>query len=56
MQWRYLSEDRVSDSYGLAADEAMALRVGENLSPSVLRLYTYRSSSALVGRFQRIEN
>ena len=56
MQWRYLSEDRVSDSFGLAADEAMALRVGESLSPSVLRLYTYRSSSALVGRFQRIEN
>ena len=56
MQWRYLSEDKVSDSLGLAADEAMALRVGENLSPSVLRLYTYRSSSALVGRFQRIEN
>ena len=56
MHWRYLCEDRVSDSYGLAADEAMALRVGENLSPPVLRLYTYRSSSALVGRFQRIEN
>ena len=56
MRWRYLCEDRVSDSFGLAADEAMALRVGENLSPSVLRLYTYRSSSALVGRFQRIEN
>ena len=56
MQWRYLCEDRVSDSFGLAADEAMALRVGENLSLHVLRLYTYRSSSALVGRFQRIEN
>ena len=38
MHWRYLCEDRVSDSYGLAADEAMALRVGENLSPPVLRL------------------
>ena len=56
MQWRYISEDRVSDSFGLAADEAMALLVGARLSPSVLRLYTYRSSSALVGRFQRIEN
>ena len=56
MQWRYISEDRVSDSFGLAADEAMALRVGENFCPSVLRLYTYQSSSALVGRFQRIEN
>ena len=56
MHWRYLCEDRVSGCYGLAADEAMALRVGENLSPPVLRLYTYRSCSALVGRFQRIEN
>ena len=56
MQWRYLCEDRVSDSFGLATDEAMALRVGENLSSPVLRLYTYHSSSALVGRFQRIEN
>ena len=56
MQWRYLCEDRVSDSFGLAADEAMAMRVGENLSSPVLRLYTYHSSSALVGRFQRIEN
>ncbi len=56
MHWRYISEDKVSDSYGLAADEVMALRVGENNSSSVLRLYTYRSSSALVGRFQRIEN
>ena len=56
MHWRYISEDKVSDSYGLAADEVMALRVGENHSSSVLRLYTYRSSSALVGRFQRIEN
>ena len=56
MQWRYLCEDRVSDSFGLAADEAIALRVGEKLSPPVLRLYTYRSCSGLVGRFQRIEN
>ena len=56
MQWRYICEDRVSDSFGLAADEAMALHVGEKLSSPVLRLYTYHSSSALVGRFQRIEN
>ena len=42
MHWRYISEDNVSDSYGLAADEVMALRVGENHSSSVLRLYTYR--------------
>ncbi len=56
MRWRYLSEDGVSDSFGLAVDEAMAIRVGEKLSPPILHLYTYRSHSALVGRFQRIEN
>ena len=38
MQWRYLSEERVSHSFGLAADEAMAMRVGENLSSPILRL------------------
>ena len=54
--WRYFSEDRVSDYFGLAADETMALRVGKNQSLPILRLYTYRSNSALVGRFQRIEN
>ena len=54
--WRYFSEDRVSDYFGLAADETMALRVGENQSLPILRLYTYRSNGALVGRFQRIEN
>ena len=25
MHWRYISEDKVSDSYGLAADEVMAI-------------------------------
>ena len=54
--WRYFPEDRVSDYFGLAADETMALRVGKNQSLPILRLYTYRSNSALVGRFQRIEN
>ena len=34
----------------------MALRVGKSESLPILRLYTYRSNSALVGRFQRIEN
>ena len=56
MNWRYFSENCVTDSFGLATDEAMALRVGEGLTSPILRLYTYRSSSALIGRFQRIEN
>ncbi|MEE2717862.1 MAG: biotin/lipoate A/B protein ligase family protein [SAR324 cluster bacterium] len=56
MTWRLLQEDGVADSYGLAADEAMTLRIGQGESPTCLRLYTYRSHCALVGRFQRIEN
>ena len=56
MQWRYIKENKVSHSYGLATDEAMSIRVSKNKSNPILRLYTYASYSALVGRFQRIEN
>ncbi len=56
MNWRFLLEDWVSDSFGLAVDEAIALSVAEQKTPVSLRLYTYRSHCALVGRFQRIEN
>lgn len=54
--WRLITDDNVSASFGLAADEALAQRVGMNLSQPTLRLYTYRSHCALVGRFQNIEN
>ncbi len=56
MDWRLLIDDSVSGSYGLAADETLAKRVGEKTSLPTLRLYTYKSYSALVGRFQNIEN
>lgn len=56
MHWQLVIEDRVSDSYGLAADETMARRVGHSESNPTLRLYTYRNYSALVGRFQNTEN
>ena len=46
MSWRLITDDGVSASFGLAADEA--------LSPPTLRLYTYRSTCALVGRFQNV--
>lgn len=55
-EWRLIADDRVSDSFGLAADEALASRVGSGASPPTLRLYTYRSHCALVGRFQNVEN
>ncbi len=54
---RYVVEDGVSADYGLAADEflmrAGSMRAAE--PESTLRLYTYRSHCALVGRFQNIE-
>ncbi len=56
MDWRLITDDGVSASFGLAADEALAQRVGLNLSQPTLRLYTYQSYCALVGRFQNVEN
>ena len=56
MDWRLITDDGASASFGLAADEVLAQRVGLNLSPSTLRLYTYRSYCALVGRFQNADN
>lgn len=53
MTWRLITEDAVTASYGLAADEILALR---GRAQPTLRLYTYRSHAALVGRFQNVEN
>ncbi len=56
MNWRLITDDAVSASFGLAADDTLAQQAGSNESPPTLRLYTYRSHCALVGRFQRVEN
>ena len=56
MDWRLITDDDVAASFGLAADEALAQRVGMNLSQPTLRLYTYHSYCALVGRFQNVDN
>ena len=56
MNWRLITDDDVTASFGLRADETLAVRVGANLSIPTLRLYTYRSHCALVGRFQNVEN
>jgi lipoate-protein ligase A len=55
-EWRLIKDDGVSASFGLAADECLAHRVGTGTSQPTLRLYTYRSYCALVGRFQNIDN
>ena len=51
--WRYVADDGVTASFGLAADEAVTRRQGTGDSSPTVRLYTYRSHCALVGRFQR---
>jgi lipoate---protein ligase len=56
MTWRLITDDSVTDSFGLAADETLAERVGLSQSVPTLRLYTYSSYCALVGRFQNVEN
>jgi lipoate-protein ligase A len=49
--WRFIAEDGVTASFGLAADEWMASRTE---GPPCLRLYTYRSHCVLIGRHQRL--
>lgn len=49
--WRYLENDGVSASAGLAADELLLSTGGP-----ALRLYTYRSHCALAGKFQNLED
>ncbi|MHB8621414.1 MAG: lipoate--protein ligase family protein, partial [Chloroflexota bacterium] len=57
--WRYIADDGVEASFGLAADEYLlsGYETGREAPgggdiPPTLRLYTYRSHCALVGRFQ----
>ena len=56
MKWRLICDDDVSASYGLAADEVLTKFTGQAKSIPVLRLYTYKNYSALVGRFQDVES
>jgi lipoate---protein ligase len=57
--WRYLRDESVGAAAGLAADEALMLRYGRDeqaRAEATLRLYTYRSHCALVGRYQNLED
>ena len=57
--WRYLAADSVDAAAGLAADEALMLHYGRGGAPgteATLRLYTYRSHCALVGRYQSLDD
>ena len=52
--WRLLAGDGVGAADGLALDEALMSRYGRGQPdcPPTLRLYSYRSHCALVGRYQ----
>lgn len=54
--WRLLSDDGAGAAAGLALDEALMAGVGQHATPSrpTLRLYTYASHAALVGRYQTL--
>jgi lipoate---protein ligase len=56
-RWRLLADDGAGAAEGLALDEALMARYarGEPDQPPTLRLYTYRSHCALVGRYQNLE-
>lgn len=56
MRWRYVADDGVTASFGLAADEYITRQVGRGESRPALRLYTYRSHCVLVGRFQLVDS
>ena len=56
--WRLLTHDEVEAAAGLALDEAMLAGYARDADPGwppTLRLYTYRSHCALVGRYQHLE-
>jgi lipoate-protein ligase A len=51
-RWRLLTDDGVDAASGLATDEALMARYAGGPAAPTLRLYTYRTHCALVGRFQ----
>jgi lipoate-protein ligase A len=57
VSWRLLADDGAGAPEGLALDEALMAGYarGEPPSPPTLRLYTYRTHCALIGRYQNLD-
>lgn len=55
--WRLLGDDGAGAAEGLALDEALLARYarGEPPRPPTLRLYTYRTHCAIIGRYQNLD-
>ena len=56
-RWRLLGGDGAAAADGLALDEALMARYSRDQPPRppTLRLYTYRTHCALIGRYQNLE-
>ena len=56
-RWRLLGDDGAGAAEGLALDEALMARYsrGAPPRPPALRLYTYRTHCALIGRYQNLD-
>ena len=54
--WRLISDDQAGAAEGLALDEALMARYAREAPdhPPTLRLYTYRTHCALIGRYQNL--
>ncbi|MEK7368709.1 MAG: biotin/lipoate A/B protein ligase family protein [Planctomycetota bacterium] len=55
-RWRYIEDDGSSASFGPAADEYIARKLCTSSYSYIIRLYTYRGPSVIVGRNQDIES
>jgi lipoate-protein ligase A len=55
--WRLLTDDGAQAAQGLAMDEALMARYARARPPAppTLRLYTYRTHCALIGRYQNLD-
>ncbi|MFQ5956574.1 MAG: biotin/lipoate A/B protein ligase family protein [Candidatus Brocadiales bacterium] len=56
LKWRYIEDDGSSASFGLAADEYITRTLCASPYSHILRLYTYKGTSAMVGRHQDIDS
>lgn len=55
-KWRYIEDDGSSASFGLAADEYITKKLCASPYSHILRLYTYKDTSVMVGRHQDVDS
>lgn len=53
-RWRYIEDDGSSPSFGLAVDEYVGRKLHTSPYSHIVRLYTYKGPSVMVGRYQDV--